>query len=113
MKNHFMAPSFSIKIPCWKILHFKSGKKVGESRPAWFKGLAHYDCNGKALGKSMRNLIGELIHYDTHGNMIGYCKHKKANMLIHYDMAGNEIAHTLRISGLVYFHRHKMIQIFH
>ena len=65
-------PTFSIRIPHWKTIHFAEGRKVGESRPAYFKGLAHYDHRNKSMGTSIRNFIGELNHYDNSGNCTGY-----------------------------------------
>ena len=47
---------------------------IGESRPACFKGLAHYDRRNRSLGKSIRNFFGELNHYDNHRNCTGYSR---------------------------------------
>ena len=93
--------TYSIKIPYWKIIHFRKGRKVGESRPACFKGLAHYDRRNRSIGKSIRNLFGELNHYDNTGKCTGYSRRAG----LHYSNRGKEIGGTYCLLGLIYVHR--------
>lgn len=98
-------PSFSIKIPYWKTFHFEAGMLVGESRPAAFKGFAHYDRNGKLLGKTLRNTFGGLIHYDRYGNLRGYSEYKSRNIIVHMSANGLLKRQTFRIFGVLHIHR--------
>ena len=95
---------FSIKIPFWKIIHFEAGKKVGESRPAAFKGLAHYDCNGRCLGKSIRNFIGELNHYDCRDRCTGYSRRSGFEKITHFSSRGQINGTTKSILGILLVH---------
>lgn len=80
--------TYSIKIPNWKIFHFRKGRKVGESRPTCFKGFAHYDRQNRPIGTSIRNFIGELNHYNNAGNCIGYSRRERPWRIVHYDRRG-------------------------
>ena len=95
----------SIKIPYWKIIHFRKGRKVGESRPVCFKGLAHYDRRNRSIGKSIRNLFGELNHYDNTGKCTGYSRRAGLGVTLHYSSRGKEIGCTYCLLGLIYVHR--------
>ena len=96
---------FSIKIPCWKIIHFEAGKKIGESRPACFKGLAHYDCRDRSTGKSVRNLVGELNHYDCKGRCTGYSRRSGYLEITHFDSRGRVKGTTRSVLGVLFVHR--------
>lgn len=95
---------FSIKIPWWKIIHFEAGKKVGESRPACFKGLAHYDRRGRSTGKSIRNLVGELNHYDCRGRCVGYSRRSGLGGITHFSNRGRVNGTTRSILGVLLVH---------
>lgn len=95
---------FSIKIPCWKIIHFDAGKKVGESRPACFKGLAHYDRYSKSTGKSVRNFVGELNHYDCRGRCTGYSRQSGLGEIMHFDARGEIEGKTHIFFGILLIH---------
>lgn len=95
---------FSIKIPFWKIIHFEVGKKVGESRPACFKGLAHYDRYGRSTGKSVRNFIGELNHYDCRGRCAGCSRRSGLGEITHFDSRGQIEGTTRNICGILLIH---------
>ena len=94
----------SIKIPFWKILHYENGRKVGESKVACFKGLAHYDSCGRVIGKSLRNIVGDLNHYDYLGNSIGYSRKTGRRVVTRYinPKAKKRITHSF--FGLIYIH---------
>lgn len=96
--------TYSIKIPYWKIIHFRSGRKVGESRPACFKGLAHYDRRNRPIGKSIRNFFGELNHYDNSGNCTGYSRRGGIGVTLHYSSRGKKSGCTYCFLGLIYIH---------
>ena len=96
---------FSIKVPYWKIIHFNAGKKVGESRYACFKGLAHYDRYGRSTGKSIRNFVGELNHYDCRGRCTGYSRRSGFGEITHFDGRGQIEGITRIIFGLLLVHR--------
>ena len=97
-------PTFSIHIPYWKTIHFAEGRKVGESRPACFKGLAHYDRRNKPIGTSARNFIGELNHYDNSRNCIGYSRRRNWGMIVHYSNRGKKIGYTYNVCGVILVH---------
>lgn len=95
---------FSIKIPFWKIIHFDSGKIIGESRVAFSKSLVHYDPHNRTIGKSLRNFIGELNHYDFHGHCTGYSKRSGRASLIHFTNRGAVSGKTIIVCGIFFFH---------
>ena len=101
---NMMNPSFSIKIPYWKIVHFRAGKKVGESRPACFKGLAHYDRRNRPIGTSVRNFIGEPNHYNSAGNCVGYSRRDGLGRIDHYDQRGNYLGRSVVLLWLFVIH---------
>lgn len=94
----------SIKLPFWKILHYRNGKKIGESKVTCFKGLAHYDSFGRVVGKSTRNIVGDFNHYDCHGHSIGYSSKNGSHVITRYINSGHKkrISHCL--FGLIYIH---------
>ena len=95
---------FSIKIPFWKIIHFEAGKKVSESRPAAFKGLAHYNHHGRCLGKSIRNFIGELNHYNCSGRCTGYSRQSDFFEITHFSSGGRIRGKTISVLGILLLH---------
>ena len=97
--------TYSIKIPYWKIIHFNTGRKVGESRPACYKGLAHYDHRCRPTGKSIRNFMGELNHYDKAGGCTGYSRRGGLGTTIHYSSRGKKIGCTYCFLGIVFYHK--------
>ena len=98
-------PTFSIRIPYWKTIHFAGGRKVGESRPTCFKGFAHYDRRYKSTGTSVRNFIGELNHYDNSGSCTGYSRRGGVGVTFHYSSRGKKIGYTYCFLGVIYIHR--------
>lgn len=97
--------SLSIRIPFWKTVHFAAGKQIGESRPACFKGLAHYDCFGHPRGKSSRNYIGEFIHYDQAGRCTGFSRRFGLYKIQHFNSRGFRIGHTINIANIAFLHK--------
>ena len=97
-------PTFSIRVPYWKTIHFAEGRKVGESRPACFKGLAHYNRRGRSTGKSVRNFVGELNHYDCCENYAGYSRKTSFGKVSHYDSRGKCIGASINIAAIVFLH---------
>ena len=95
---------FSIKIPYWKIIHFEAGQKIGESRLACFKGLAHYDRVGRSLGNSIRNFVGELNHYDSRGHCTGYSRRSGMGRLTHFGNRGEVQGFSTAIMGVLFIH---------
>lgn len=96
--------SISIKLPFWKILHFRNGKKIGESKVTCFKGLAHYDPFGKVVGKSIRNIMGDLNHYDCQGHSIGYSSKNGSQVITRYINPGHKKRISHRLFGIIYIH---------
>lgn len=94
----------SIKIPCWKIIHFDSGKLVAVSKLACFKGFAHYDCYGHFIGKSVRNFIGELNHYDSNGKCAGYSRRSGFATTTHFSSHGITEGKTYSLCGMLFIH---------
>ena len=97
--------TWSVRIPKWKTIHFRRGRMIGESRPACFKGLAHYDRRNRSIGKSIRNFFGELNHYDNTGKCTGYSRRAGLGVTSHYSNRGKEIGCTYCLLGLIYVHR--------
>jgi hypothetical protein len=95
---------FSIRIPGLKIIHFISGKRVGESRPACFKGLAHYDSYGRVTGKSIRNFIGELNHYNCKDRCTGYSRKNAFATTTHFNCRGFVDGITYSMFGILLIH---------
>ena len=100
-------PTFSIHIPYWKTIHFAEGRKVGESRPACYKGLAHYDWRGRPTGKSIRNFVGELNHYDCRDNCTGYSRRTGFCQTNHYNSRGEYVGLSISIANVVSLHKWK------
>ena len=95
---------FSVKIPYWKIVHFEDGWKIGESHPACFKGLAHYDSVGRSIGNSVRNFVGELNHYDNKGRCTGYSRHSGIGRLTHFGNRGEIQGFSIMVLGILFIH---------
>ena len=95
---------FSIKIPGWKIIHFEGGRKIGESRPAAYKGLAHYDNCGRTTGKSIRNFVGELNHYDCRNQSTGYSRQSGFYKMTHFSRHGQVRGETTSVLGFLFLH---------
>ena len=102
MKGHY----YSIKLPFGKIVHYKTGRRVGESRPACFKGLAHYDHRGRPTGKSIRNLVGDLNHYNCRGDCTGFSKRKGLCATEHFDPRGQLVGKTYSLVRIIFLHWH-------
>ena len=96
--------TYSIKIPYWKIIHFRKGRKVGESRPTCFKGFAHYDRQNRPIGTSIRNFIGELNHYDNSGRCTGYSRRGGIGVTFHYGSRGKKLGYTFNALGIILIH---------
>lgn len=96
---------FSLRLPFGIYVHYASGRKIGESRPAYNKGLVHYNRRRKLIVKTTRSFLGEPNHYDPHGKCVGYSRGKGLGKIVHYDRAGDEVGYTQHFLHLVYFHR--------
>lgn len=95
---------FSINIPYWKIIHFESRKKVGESRPTCFDGLVHHDSLGRVTGESIRNFIGELNHYDCKGRCTGYSRQSGFATTTHFTSRGLVEGKTYSVLNFLFIH---------
>lgn len=97
--------SVSVVIPRFKILHFRNGRRIGESRYGYAKCLAHYNRRGKPVGKTLRSFFGEPNHYDIQNRCTGYSRKGRLGIILHYDNRGNLIGQTRPILGLLLLHR--------
>lgn len=96
---------FSLRLPFGMYVHYAKGRKIGESRPAYDKGLVHYNRRGKMIGKMVRSFFGEPNHYDLQRHCIGYSRRKGLSKIIHYGRDGGIIGHTYHLFHVLYFHR--------
>lgn len=95
---------FSLCLPFGIYVHYAKGRKIGESRPAYSKGLVHYNRRKKLVVKTVRSFFGEPNHYDKQGNCVGYSRHCGLSKIAHFDRNGNKIGYTHHILCLLYFH---------
>ena len=103
---------FSLRLPFGIYVHYASGRKIGESRPAYGKGLVHYNRRKKLIGKIVRNFFGEPNHYDLHGRCIGYSRKIGFAKVAHFDRNGIVIGYTYRIFGFLFITALKTQNIF-
>lgn len=94
----------SLRLPFGIYVHYAGGRKIGESRPAYDKGLVHYNCRKKLIVKTVRSFFGEPNHYDSQGKCVGYSRCGSLAKIVHYDCNGDEIGYTYHFLHLVYFH---------
>lgn len=95
---------FSLRLPFGMYVHYASGRKIGESRSAYSKGLVHYNRRKKLVVKTVRSFFGEPNHYDKQGNCIGYSRCCGLSKIVHFDRNGNKIGYTHHFLCLLYFH---------
>lgn len=95
---------FSLRLPFGRYIHYARGRKLGESRPAYAKGLIHYDPGKRLTGKMVRSFFGEPNHYDRQGKSVGYSRYESRNKLVHYDRQGCRIGYTYSIFRVFYVH---------
>ena len=95
---------FSLRLPFGMYVHYAKGRRIGESRPAYNKGLVHYNHRRKLIVKTIRSFFGEPNHYDSQGKCAGYSRGKGLSKIIHFDRNGNEVGYTQHFLHLVYFH---------
>lgn len=95
----------SLRLPFGMYVHYAGGRKIGESRPAYDKGLVHYNRRRKLTVKTVRSFFGEPNHYDSQGKCVGYSRCGGLGKIVHYDRNGDEIGYTYHFLHLVYFHR--------
>lgn len=95
---------FSLRLPFGMYVHYAKGRKIGESRPAYDKGLVHYNRRKKLVVKTVRSFFGEPNHYDQQGNCIGYSRGRGLSKIVHFDRNGNKIGYTRRVLCVFYFH---------
>lgn len=96
---------FSLRLPFGMYVHYAGGRKIGGSRPAYAKGLVHYNRRGKLIGKMERSFFGEPNHYDLQRHCIGYSRRKGLSKMIHYDRDGDIVGYTHQLFHVLYFHR--------
>ena len=84
----------SLCLPFGAYIHFAGIRRIGESRPCYDKGLAHYNRRGKQIGKTMRSFFGEPNHYDAQGRCTGYSRSVGILKVAHYSRAGECIGCT-------------------
>ena len=93
---------FSLRLPFGIYVHYASGRKIGESRPAYSKGLVHYNRRRKLVSKTMRSFFGEPNHYDPQGRCTGYSRRTSLGAITHYDRNGKIIGHSRSFFGILY-----------
>ena len=96
---------FSLRLPFGMYVHYAKGRKIGESKPAYDKGLVHYNRRGKLIGKMARSFFGEPIHYDLQKHCLGYSRREGLCKIVHYDRDGDFIGYTRCLFHVFYFHR--------
>ena len=93
---------FSLRLPLGMYVHYAGGRKIGESRPAYNKGLIHYNRRRKLTAKTIRSFFGEPNHYDLQGRCTGYSRRTSLGAITHYDRSGKVIGHSRSIFGILY-----------
>lgn len=93
---------FSLRLPFGMYVHYAKGRRIGESRPAYNKGLVHYNRRRKLVSKTIRSFFGEPNHYDPQGRCTGYSRRTSLGAIIHYDRNGKVIGHSRSILGILY-----------
>ena len=96
---------FSLRLPFGRYRHYANGRKIGESRPAFQKGLVHYGRRRKLIGKMERSFFGEPIYYDPERHCIGFSRDGSFGKMVHYDKNGSVVGYTWNLFHLIYFHR--------
>lgn len=96
---------FSLHLPFGIYVHYAGGRKIGESRPAYDKGLVHYDRRGEMIGKMERSFFGEPNHYDLQRRCVGYSRCEGLCKIVHYDKDGGVVGCSCCLFYLFYFHR--------
>ncbi len=94
---------FSLRLPFGIYVHYAKGRKIGESKPAYDKGLVHYNRRGKLIGKMVRSFFGEPNHYDIYGQCTGYSRKSSFVRIVHFDCHGNEVGCTYTFMGILLF----------
>lgn len=100
---------FSIRLPFGMFVHYAGGRKIGESRPAYDKGLIHYNRRRKLVSKTIRSFFGEPNHYDLQGRCTGYSRRTGLGGFTHYDREGKVIGHSTSFFGMLYLTRLNVI----
>lgn len=96
--------SFSIRIPFWKVIHYRFGRKIGESKRSYNRGYVHTDHLGRVIGKSVRDFVGDLSHYDWKGRCIGFSKHIGLSKTAHFTSRGIFDGRTYSLLGIFFIH---------
>ena len=96
---------FSLRLPFGIYVHYAKGRKIGESRPAYSKGLVHCNRRKQIVVKTVRSFFGEPNHYDPQGRCVGYSRRTKLGRVTHYDRNGKIIGYSTSILGILYITR--------
>ena len=92
-------------MPSGVYVHYARGRKIGESRPGFGRGLIHYNSRKKLTGKMLRSALGEPNHYDKDGTCIGCSRYTGWGKITHYDLHGNPVGVTRHLLHTLYWHR--------
>ena len=96
---------FSLRLPFGMYVHYARGRKVGVSKPAYDKGLVHYNHRRKLTGKMIRSFFGEPNHYDLQGHCTGYSRPGGLLKVLHYNRDGACIGYSYSLFGILFLHR--------
>ena len=70
-------------------IHYKDGKKIGESWPGVFSGsYNHYDQAGTKVGYSRPGLFADQVHYNNDHERQGYSNKGFFGLTNHFDKDG-------------------------
>lgn len=92
---------FSLRLPFGMYVHYAGGRRIGESRPSYCKGLVHYNCKRKLIGKTVHSFFGEPNHYDLQGRCTGYSRKTGFSKIAHFDRNGAVVGCTYMILGFL------------
>ena len=93
---------FSMRLPFGMYIHYARGGKIGESKPAYGKGLVHYNRRRKLVARTVRNFFGEPNHYDIQGGCAGYSRKGGQGKYVHFDRNGSVVGYTYAVLGILF-----------
>ncbi|MBP3655763.1 MAG: hypothetical protein J6K32_03615 [Clostridia bacterium] len=79
----------SIKGYLGQMIHYKDGRKIGESWPGLHEGSqTHYDADGRRIGRTDRGILADSVHRDAQGRRVGETRTDDNGVSRHDDRNG-------------------------